>query len=342
MATTYEGKAVLEMETTGSTVEAGAAIAVVVLAIIGLARADTGFMTSIATIVLGTALLLYGATIAAGYSKLLTMVTGGTLGAVELGGGMTVEILAGGSAIVLGILGLIGFSPEILLPCAVMAVGAALILSASGVQRLSTLRVEAAGLSEMAQNISQSAVIGAILRAGAGGWCGHRSWHSRIDHVARPRADAYRAAGAWRVRCCQWYSSDRTDAAVVQPQDGAITRVVCVASAELPRRRNASQQERRKSWGVPSLPPGKHLGFRRLISRRIFHNQNSITAGPRCSCCCRITSADVQHAASHGRAVSGTQPKGRAGRLDLACRSEWQTIEYPENAFRPRQSVSQR
>ncbi|MGB8365517.1 MAG: hypothetical protein ACLQUZ_14210 [Rhizomicrobium sp.] len=162
MATTYEGKAVLEMETTGSTVEAGAAIAVVVLAIIGLARADTGFMTSIATIVLGTALLLYGATIAAGYSKLLTMVTGGTLGAVELGGGMTVEILAGGSAIVLGILGLIGFSPEILLPCAVMAVGAALILSASGVQRLSTLRVEAAGLSEMAQNISQSAVIGAI------------------------------------------------------------------------------------------------------------------------------------------------------------------------------------
>lgn len=162
MATTYEQRSAVGVESAGSAIEAAAAAAVVVLAIIGLAQADTGFMTSIATIVLGATMLIYGATIAAEYSKLLSMATEGTMGAVELGGGMTVEILAGGSAVVLGILGLIGFNPEILLPCAVLAVGAALILSASGTQRLNTLKVEAAKFPEAVQNVAQSAVMGAI------------------------------------------------------------------------------------------------------------------------------------------------------------------------------------
>lgn len=162
MATTYEQKSVIGVESAGSAVEAAAAIAVIVLAIIGLAQGDTGYMTSITTIVLGATMLIYGATIAAEYSKLLTMVTEGTMGAIELGGGMTVEILAGGAAIVLGILGLIGFAPEVLLPCAILAVGAALILSAGGSQRLNTLKVQAAQLPQMAQSVAQSAVIGAI------------------------------------------------------------------------------------------------------------------------------------------------------------------------------------
>jgi hypothetical protein len=171
MSTTYDEKAVLEIETTGSVVEAAAGIAVIVLSIIGLARADTGFMTSITGIVLGAALLAQGGTIAAEYSKLLGMITGGTLGAVELGGGMTVEVLAGGGTVVLGILGLLGFYPEILLPAAVIAVGAASILAASGFQRLNTLKVQAAGLSEIAQSVAQAAVAGAIaaqVMAGGG------------------------------------------------------------------------------------------------------------------------------------------------------------------------------
>ncbi len=162
MSATYDEKAILEIETTGSLIEAAAGIAVVVLAIIGLARADTRFMTSIAVIVLGAALLAQGGAIATEYSKLLAMISGGTLGAVELGGGMTIEILAGGSTIVLGILALIGFSPEILLPAAVIIVGASSILAASGIQRLNTLKVQAAGLSDIAQKVSQAAVAGAI------------------------------------------------------------------------------------------------------------------------------------------------------------------------------------
>lgn len=162
MATTYNEKAILEIETTGLVIEAAAGIAVIVLAIIGLAHADNGFVMSIAAIVLGGAMLAQGGTVAAEYSKLLTTVTAGTLGAVDLGGGMTVEILTGGTAIVLGILGLVGFRPEILMPAAVIVVGASLILAASGFQRLNTLKVQAAGLSDMGLRVSQAAVSGAI------------------------------------------------------------------------------------------------------------------------------------------------------------------------------------
>lgn len=165
----YDQKAILEVESAGSAIEAAAGIAVIVLAIIGLARHDAGFMTSITGIVLGAALLTQGGTIAAELSKLLTMISGGTIGAVELGGGMTVELLAGGGAIVLGILGLLGFAPEILLPAAVIGVGASLILSASSLQRLNTVKVQAAGISEVGQSVAQAwvaAAVGAQVLAG--------------------------------------------------------------------------------------------------------------------------------------------------------------------------------
>jgi hypothetical protein len=162
VSTAYDERRILEIETTGSLVEAGTGIAVIVLAIIGLARGDTGLIMSIATIVLGAALLAQGGAIAAEYSKLLSMITQGMVGAIELGGGMTVEVLAGAGVVVLGILALLGFSPPILVPSALVTVGAALILGASGLQRLNTLKVQAAGLSEIAQKVAQGAVAGAI------------------------------------------------------------------------------------------------------------------------------------------------------------------------------------
>jgi hypothetical protein len=156
----YGDKALLEIETTGSVVEAATGIAVVVLAIIGLAHA--GFFGPIAAIVLGAALLAQGGAVAAEYSKLLSVITGGTLGAIELGGGMTVEVLAGGGIVVLGILALLGFSPDVLISAGVIAVGASLILAAGGLQRLNTLKVQAAGLPELAQKVAEGAVACAI------------------------------------------------------------------------------------------------------------------------------------------------------------------------------------
>lgn len=164
MSTTYNEKAILEIETAGSIVEAAAGIAVVVLSIIGLAQAGAGFMTPVATIVLGAALLAQGGAIASEYSKLLAMISGGALGAVELGGGMTVEIMAGAAAVVLGILGLLDLAPGVLLPAAVIAVGASLILAASSFQRLNTLKVQAANISDLAQKVAQ-ATVGAAIAA---------------------------------------------------------------------------------------------------------------------------------------------------------------------------------
>jgi hypothetical protein len=162
MSLTEEAKSMLEIESGGSLVEAAGGIAVIVLSIIGLARVGESFMTSIATIVLGVALLAEGGTIAAQFSKLLSVATGGTLGAMQLGGGMTTEILGGGAAIVLGILGLVGLYPMLLLPAAVIAVGGSLVLTAGAVERLNELRVQSAGLSEMAQKVAQAAVSGAV------------------------------------------------------------------------------------------------------------------------------------------------------------------------------------
>jgi hypothetical protein len=160
--TTYGDKAILEIETTGSVVEATLGIAVVVLAIIGLAHADWIVFGAIAAIVLGAALLAQGGAVAAEYTKLLSIISGGTLGAIELGGGMTVEVLAGGSIVVLGILALVGFNPDVLLAAGVIAVGASLVLAASGLQRLNTLKVQAAGMSELAQKVTEAAVACAI------------------------------------------------------------------------------------------------------------------------------------------------------------------------------------
>lgn len=162
MSMTYDEKAVAEVETTASVIETVAGIAVVVLSIIGLARADTRVLMSISTIILGVALLAQRGAIVAEYVKLLNKTAGGALGAVEFSGGIMVEMLAGGSAIVLGVLGLIGLAPELLIPAAVITIGASLILDARGSGRLNALRAQAAGLSDMAQSVVEAATAGAV------------------------------------------------------------------------------------------------------------------------------------------------------------------------------------
>ena len=71
-------------------------------------------------------------------------------------------MLAGVATIVLGILGLIGFAPVTLVAAAVIVVGASLMLSVSGLQRLNSLKVQAAGLSDLAQKTAEAAVSGAV------------------------------------------------------------------------------------------------------------------------------------------------------------------------------------
>ncbi|HTW33120.1 MAG TPA: hypothetical protein VMD53_00775 [Rhizomicrobium sp.] len=163
MAIAYgEKRTIVKAEGTGSAVEAAAGIAIAVLAIIGLSRGTTGSLTSIATIILGAAMFVFGATMATEYSKVVEAVGEGAIGASEFGAGISVEIMTGGTAIVLGILGLIGVGRAVLIPAAVITVGAGLILSAGSFQRLNNLRMQVSGLADFAQALSRAAVTSAL------------------------------------------------------------------------------------------------------------------------------------------------------------------------------------
>ena len=97
MAIADDARGILEIASGGLLIEAVGGIAVIVLAVIGLARGGDAFLTAIATIVLGVALLAEGGAITAQFSKLVA--ADGMLGAAELGGGMTAEVHAGVAAV---------------------------------------------------------------------------------------------------------------------------------------------------------------------------------------------------------------------------------------------------
>lgn len=153
---------ILETESSGSAVEAFGGLGVVILSIIGLAGGAPDILAACAGVVFGASLFAQGTAVASEYSGLYQQITGGTAGAFELSGGMTVEFIAGGAAVVLGILALVGESPAILLPSLVIAGGAALVLSTGTVQRLNTLKVEAAGARDFAQKVATGAVAGVV------------------------------------------------------------------------------------------------------------------------------------------------------------------------------------
>lgn len=154
-------KSILGVETTGFAIETAAGIAVITLAIIGLAGGGGGVLIAVTAIVLGGALFVQGLAVASEYSNLVRMLTNKE-GSTAIGGGMTVEMLAGAGVVVLGILGLLGFFPRILLSVSVIAAGAALVLSSGGLGRLNSLKVEATGGSDFRQKLAEGSASGAI------------------------------------------------------------------------------------------------------------------------------------------------------------------------------------
>lgn len=116
-------------------------IAAVVLAIIGLAHVYPGFMASVATIALGVTFLFKGAAVATEYSDVLAHMDSGKLQRVEVGSGMSAELLAGCAGIALGILALLGIATMILTPIAAIVFGVALLMSAGVTHRLNHLKI---------------------------------------------------------------------------------------------------------------------------------------------------------------------------------------------------------
>jgi hypothetical protein len=127
----------------GGAMDAIGGIATAVLAIIGLAGWRPELLAGVATIVFGAALLIQGGTLLSEYSQVVT-----PAGALQTasdafsGDGLAAMFPVGIAGIVLGILALLGIASYALTSVAIIAFGAALMLSAQSVRRLYRMQVE--------------------------------------------------------------------------------------------------------------------------------------------------------------------------------------------------------
>jgi hypothetical protein len=171
MSMTYGEKGVIGTTagTTGTIAEAAGSIAVIVLSIIGLAQTTPGIsIVAVAVIVLGAALLAEGGALAGEFSRLVAT-SGEIVSADTEISGMSLQVAGGGTALVLGILALLGVASDTVTAAAVILVGAVLLLTAGTIPQLRQLRARATGTSEMALIIGRSAMSG---MAGAQFLCG--------------------------------------------------------------------------------------------------------------------------------------------------------------------------
>lgn len=160
MAVTYGERTSLAVETGGSIVEAVGGIAVIVLAIIGLAQATPSItLTAIAVIVLGAALLAEGSAVATEFARLLTTNSANVPG--ELGGGMAVELLGGAVILVLGILALLGVAEGIMMATAILVGGGLMMLGAGTMTALNEFKLQSGALGDAVQKLSRAAASGA-------------------------------------------------------------------------------------------------------------------------------------------------------------------------------------
>jgi hypothetical protein len=130
-----------EVAASGSAFEAVAAVATVVLAIIGLVGGWSLVLASIAGIVLGAALLLRGAAVATRFTRLLADAPLSRLSDAELGGGMSTHIVGGAAGLVLCVLAILRLGPLVLLPVAAIVFGATVLLGRAPCPRSTRLRL---------------------------------------------------------------------------------------------------------------------------------------------------------------------------------------------------------
>jgi len=159
--TSPEDRHIAESLASGSVAEIIGGLAAIVLTILGLAHVAPTLMLPVATITIGVALVFEGGSIAAEYSRIVSKTTENSVQTVEMGGGMTAEMVAGIAGIVLGILALLGLNSLTLSASAVIVYGAALTLSSGMTSRLNDLKIEVSGVQHSARRVAHEAVTAA-------------------------------------------------------------------------------------------------------------------------------------------------------------------------------------
>jgi hypothetical protein len=116
--------------------ESAAALAVIVLAVLGLLNVTPGAMLAIATIVVGAAIVLQGAAVVAEYSRWLAADSPAAALSSAWGGGVTLDFVAGCVGIILGILALFA-NTAVLTAAALIVFGGTLLLGGAVTARQS-------------------------------------------------------------------------------------------------------------------------------------------------------------------------------------------------------------
>jgi hypothetical protein len=142
MATTFEAvhpRPAGILEGAGSLVEGVGGVGAVVLAILGLAGLLPLEIAAIAAIAVGVSVAVEGGTVASRLSRTLGAAGMAQAEFAELGGGMSAELLGGTAGGVLGLLAVLHIVPMVLVPVAVVVLGAALLMGSGATSRVSTL-----------------------------------------------------------------------------------------------------------------------------------------------------------------------------------------------------------
>ncbi len=142
----------------GSLAEGIAGGAGVALAIIGLANIMPNYMIPVSTIALGIAFVFEGGAVAHRFTRLLGEATKGWFDVSGLGSGLTAEVVAGITGIILGILTLLSVSPTVLMPAAAIVFGGTLVFSSGISARLDEMLIGRMGEDEVFKEVAREAV----------------------------------------------------------------------------------------------------------------------------------------------------------------------------------------
>ncbi len=125
----------------GGFADAIGGVATIVLSIIGLAGLRPEMMVAVATIVFGVALWIEGGAMLSEYTRIIFPAGVRAVSIERFGGaGLSAHFLVGAAGIVLGVLALLGIAPTVLTSVALIAFGAAMVLSSNSVWHLHQLK----------------------------------------------------------------------------------------------------------------------------------------------------------------------------------------------------------
>lgn len=157
------------MIATGSGVKSIGGLVVAALAILSLIGLIPRILMPIAGIVFGVAMLFEGLMVSGEYNRLAGWLVDTTSERVELAGGSGVEVLVGLAAIALGILALVGLSPETLISALIIAGGAGLMMSAGTLHRLNDLQLMTNRASDFGRRLRHESMTSAAIAQMLGG-----------------------------------------------------------------------------------------------------------------------------------------------------------------------------